>query len=103
MPPKRKSRKRKVGTAKPGSTVTRRVTKGPGKGDLVRFKANSSTAREPGKLKPRRVLKDVKPKRTQKTLARGKKGKFPKRRKTTARKPTRRRTTRRRTTRRRSR
>lgn len=58
--------------AKPGSTVTRKVKRGPGKGDTVRFKANSASAKEPGKLKPRRVLKDVGRKRTQKTIPRGK-------------------------------
>lgn len=68
------------GTAKPGSTVTRKVTKGPGKGDTVRFKANSASAQEPGKLKPRRVLKDVPPRGTQKTLAKGKKKKAKKKR-----------------------
>ena len=67
---------RKVkGTAKPGSTRTRKVTRGPGKGDTVQFRANSSSAQEPGKLKPRRVIKDVGRKKTQKTLARGKKKK----------------------------
>ena len=50
--------KKKVGSAKPKKTVTRRVTRGPNKGDTVRFKANSSSAAEPGKLKPRLVVKD---------------------------------------------
>jgi len=72
---KHKSSKKGVGHAKPGATVTRKVTKGPGKGDTVQFKANSSKAREAGKLKPRRVIKDVAPTGTQKTLAHGKKKK----------------------------
>ena len=63
------------GFAKPGSTVTRKVSRGPGAGDTVQFKANSASANEPGKLKPRRVIKDVKPKKTQKTLEFGKKRK----------------------------
>ena len=53
--------------------MTRKVTKGPGKGDTVQFTANKAGTQEPGKLKPRRVIKDVGPKGTQKTLARGKK------------------------------
>ena len=65
--------KKKVSQAKPGSSVTRKVTQGPGKGDTVKFKANSSKAKEPGKLKPRRVVKDVAPKGTQKSLPKGKK------------------------------
>lgn len=69
----------KKGFAKPGSTVTRKVTKGPGKGDTVKFKANSPSAREPGKLKPRRVVKDVPPKGTQKTVPKRKPGKRKKR------------------------
>ena len=61
------------GTAKPGSTVTRRVSKGPGKGDTVKFKANSSSARQPGKLNPRRVITDRGKKGTQKSLPKGRK------------------------------
>lgn len=69
----RKPAARKVkGTARPGSMVTRKVSRGPGKGDTVKFTANSASAAQPGKLKPRRVVKDVKPFKTQKTLARGK-------------------------------
>jgi len=67
--------KKKKGRAKPGRTVTRKVTKGPGKGDTVEFKANTSSARMPGKLVPRRVIRDVPPLRTQKSLPRGKKKK----------------------------
>lgn len=67
--------RRVKGKAKPGSTVTRKVSRGPGKGDTVQFKANSTSARQPGKLKPRRVLKDVKPRGTQSTLPKGKKKK----------------------------
>ena len=54
--------KRHIGKARPGATVTRKVTKGPNKGDTVRFKANKSGTQEPGKLKPRLVVKDVGPK-----------------------------------------
>lgn len=72
---KKKTMRRKVGRAKPGTTVTRKVTRGPGKGDTVQFTANSSSAAKPGKLVPRRVVKDVAPKNTQTTLARGKKKK----------------------------
>ena len=68
-----KKKAKKVGHARPGSTVIRRVKSGPGKGDLVEFRANSAGSAEPGKLKPRRVVKDVPPLRTQSTLAHGKK------------------------------
>ena len=61
------------GTVKPGKVVTRKVSKGPGKGDTVRFKANSASAKRPGKLVPRRVIKDVGKKGTQKTVIKGKK------------------------------
>jgi len=67
--------KRRIGKGKPGSTVTRKVSRGPGKGDTVRFKANSRKAREAGKLKPRAVVKDVKPRGTQKTVPPAKKRK----------------------------
>lgn len=67
-----KRKKGLIGFAKPGKKVTRKVTKGPGKGDTVQFKANSAKAREPGKLKPRRVTKDVAPKGTQRTIPKGK-------------------------------
>lgn len=60
------------GKVKPGISVTRKVSKGPGKGDTVQFKANSSSAQIPGKLVPRRVIKDVKPFNTQSTLLKGK-------------------------------
>ena len=75
MAAKKKANRKASGKAKPGSTVTRKVTKGPGKGDTVQFKANSRKARLPGKLVPRRVVKDVPPRGTQKTLKRGKKKK----------------------------
>lgn len=66
--------KRKAkGKAKPGSIVTRKVTRGPGKGDTVQFKANSSSAAMPGKLVPRRVIKDRGKKGTQNSLPKGKK------------------------------
>lgn len=67
---------RKVkGTVKPGKTVTRKVSKGPGKGDTVVFKANSASSKHPGKLVPRRVVKDVGKKGTQSSLPKGKKPK----------------------------
>lgn len=68
-----KSKKKVSGTAKPGSLVTRRVSKGPGKGDTVLFRANSASAQKPGKLIPQVVIKDRGKKNTQSTLARGKK------------------------------
>jgi len=52
--------------------VTRRVSRGPGKGDLVKFKANKPGTQHPGKLVPRRVIKDVKPRGTQRSLPKGK-------------------------------
>ena len=61
------------GRAKPGSTVTRKVTRGPGKGDTVQFKANKAGTKHPGKLVPRRVVKDVGKKGTQRSLPKGKK------------------------------
>ena len=45
------------------------------KGDTVQFKANKSGTKHPGKLVPRRVVKDVKPKGTQRSLAKGRKKK----------------------------
>ena len=50
--------KKKKGFAKPGKTVTKKVTRGPNKGDTVKFKANSASAAVPGKLVPRTVVKD---------------------------------------------
>lgn len=44
---------------KPGATFTKRVTRGPNKGDLVQFKVGPS-----GKQFPVRVLEDVKGKST---------------------------------------
>ena len=64
--------KKARGKAKPGSTVTRKVSRGPGKGDTVKFKANKSGTKHPGKLVPRRVIKDVGKKGTQKSLPKGK-------------------------------
>ena len=49
---------KKISKAKPGVTVTRKSTKGKNKGDTVRFKANSASARLPGKLNPKRIVKD---------------------------------------------
>jgi len=66
---------RKVrGKAKPGSTVTRKVSKGKNKGDTVQFKANRASAQRPGKLVPKRVVRDVGKKNTS-TLLKGKKKK----------------------------
>ena len=39
-------------------TKRRKITRGPNKGDSVKFTANSSSANLPGKLVPRRVVKD---------------------------------------------
>ena len=64
---------KKISKAKPGSMVTRKVTKGPGKGDTVKFTANKSGTKHPGKLVPRKVVKDVKPFNTQKSLPKKKK------------------------------
>lgn len=61
--------------AKPGATVTRRVTQGPGKGDTVQFRANSASAQKPGKLVARRVITDRGTKGTQTSLPKGKKRK----------------------------
>ena len=74
------AKKRRVGRAKPGATVTRKVTRGPGKGDTVKFVANSSSAQEPGKLQARRVIKDRGAKGTQRSLPKGKKKKSGRRR-----------------------
>ena len=52
-------RRRVKGHATPGSMVTRKVSKGPNKGDTVKFTANGPNTKDPGKLKPRRVVKDV--------------------------------------------
>jgi hypothetical protein len=65
--------KKAKGRAKPGSTVTRKVSRGPNKGDTVQFKANKSGTQQPGKLKPRRLVKDSGPKNTTTSLSRGKK------------------------------
>lgn len=51
--------KRGVGHGKPGSTSTRKVTRGENKGDTVKFKANSAGTQNPGKQVPREVVKDV--------------------------------------------
>ena len=66
--------KKPKGKAKPKATVTRKVTRGPNKGDTVQFKANSSSAALPGKLVPRRVIKDAGGKNTT-GLLKGKKKK----------------------------
>ena len=51
--------KKVKGHAKPKASVTRKVSRGPNKGDTVQFRANSASAALPGKLVPRRVIKDV--------------------------------------------
>lgn len=61
------------GTAEPGAIVTRKVTKGPGLGDTVQFKANAAGTQHPGKLVPRRVINDGGIKNTQASLPHGKK------------------------------
>ena len=66
--------KKKISKAKPGSKVTRKVTKGPNKGDTVQFVANKAGTQNPGKLVPKRVIKNVGKKNTS-TLAKGKKKK----------------------------
>ena len=66
--------KKPKGHAKPKASITRKVTKGPNKGDTVQFKANSSSAAEPGKLVPRRVIKDA-GKKNRTSLLKGKKKK----------------------------
>lgn len=71
----KKKKKSTKGTARPGSSVTRKVSRGPGKGDTVQFKANRPGTQHPGKLVPRRVVKDVSPKNTQTSLPKGKKKK----------------------------
>ena len=67
-----KKRRKAKGRAKPGSTVTRKVTRGPNAGDTVRFRANSASAQRPGKLVPRRVVKDA-GKKNRTGIAKGKK------------------------------
>ena len=64
---------RAKGKAKPGSMITRKVSRGPGKGDTVKFKANNPGTKNPGKLVPRRVVKDVSPKRVVSSIPVGKK------------------------------
>jgi len=66
---------KKKGQAKPGSTVTRKVTRGPGKGDTVQFTANRAGSKHPGKLVPRRVVVDRGTKGTQTSLPKGRKKK----------------------------
>lgn len=66
--------KKKIGTAKPGATVTRKVTKGKNKGDTVQFVANKAGTMHPGKLVPKRVIKNTGKKNTT-SLAKGKKKK----------------------------
>ena len=66
--------KKKKSQAKPGATSTRKITRGPNKGDTVQFKANSASAALPGKLVPRRVIKDV-GKKNRTSLLKGKKKK----------------------------
>lgn len=67
--------KKKPGHAKPGSSTTRKVSRGPNKGDTVKFVANKPGTQNPGKLVPRRVVKDAGPKRVGSSLPIGKKKK----------------------------
>ena len=69
------TKRRSKGHAKAGSSVTRKVSRGPGKGDTVKFVANKAGTRNPGKLVPRRVVKDVAPKRGGGSLPVGRKKK----------------------------
>jgi len=62
IPKTTKARAKKKSFAKPSAVVTRKVTEGPNKGDTIRFKANSPSAQIPGKLNPKRVVKDTGPK-----------------------------------------
>ena len=68
-------KKKKKSQARPGATVTRKITSGPNKGDVVQFKANGPGSQMPGKLVPRRVVKDAAPKRSGSSLPIGKKKK----------------------------
>ncbi len=67
------TKRKPKGRAKPGSTVTRKVSEGPNKGDLVQFKANEPGTQNPGKLVPRRVTKDLGPKKRGSSIPIGKK------------------------------
>lgn len=51
--------KKPSGRSKPGKSVTRKVSRGPNKGDTVQFRANKARTAHPGKLVPRRVVKDA--------------------------------------------
>lgn len=66
---------RTKGKAKPGTSITRKVSRGPGKGDTVKFTANKPGTQNPGKLVPRRVVKDIGAKRTGSSIPIGKKKK----------------------------
>ncbi len=72
------SKKKGPVRVKPGKSVTKKVKKGPNKGDTVQFRANSSSAQIPGKLVPRSVIKDVGKKNTSAVV----KGKKPAKRRT---------------------
>ncbi len=65
--------KKGVGHSRPGSSSTRKVSRGPNKGDTVQFKANSPGTQNPGKQVPRRVVKDVGTRNTATSLPKGKK------------------------------
>ncbi len=65
--------KKGVGHGKPGSSSTRKVTRGPNKGDTVQFKANAAGTQNPGKQVARRVTKDVGKPNTAASLPKGKK------------------------------
>lgn len=62
------------GIVKPGRTVTRKVSRGPNKGDTVQFKANATGTQHPGKLVPRVLVKDVGSRNTARSLSRKKRG-----------------------------
>jgi hypothetical protein len=68
------AKKKKISKAKPGAVVVRTVTEGPNKGDLVEFRANGPGTMFPGKLVPKRVLKDS-GKKNRSKLPKGKKKK----------------------------
>lgn len=67
--------KKPSGKAKPGSATTRKVSRGPNKGDTVKFVANKPGTQNPGKLVPRRVVKDAGSKRVGSSIPVGKKKK----------------------------
>jgi len=73
--------KKTKGHARPGSMTTRKVSRGPNKGDIVKFKANKPGTKNPGKLVPRRVVKDTGEKRVGSSIPVDKKKKKKKKKK----------------------